>query len=264
MSSCASTATEPTTSAESSVDTSTTSSAPTDPPPGSLSSWVVGPEYVAETFQVDGETRSGRVTLRSFNSTSFSLDLGACGYGGTADFDINDNRLTLPSGFGQDGGECPKQPADQIANGQALEALLLSQPDVVITDDSITIENESAQLTLTTEDATTDMPAAPTGVWFRGVATNSNEIDAATVAVQLPALFAIDIQLETCLLHGGIGSAQPDQPRDTITAIRLDDCPTPSPSDQATIDLLTSTPTLAFDGQQLTVTAPTGIYIALE
>ncbi len=194
--------------------------------------WPVGPEFTASEFEVDGQTRQHPVKLISLAADSVYIDLGACGYGGNAIFDIQDDRLIL-SGFGRDLIYCDPQPEEVTSNASLLQDLFLSKPQIATTPGSITISAEGIRLTLTTPDPTANTPVAPTGQRFQATSSADPEIEVAHVSLVIQAIFAMDVQLQRCVAHAQVGGLEATTPRDVITGVDPSDCRDPSPSDQA-------------------------------
>ncbi|MEZ5375379.1 MAG: hypothetical protein R2733_02640 [Acidimicrobiales bacterium] len=79
-----------------------------------------------------------------------------------------------------------------------------------------------------------------------------------TVSLLSPAFFVVTVELETCVVHAQVGGLQPVEPRNTIVGVPVEECPNPSPSDTAMLELLVSEPVMTLDDELLTVTGPTG------
>ncbi len=98
----------------------------------------------------------------------------------------------------------------------------------------------------------------PNGVRFNGDSSTIDGVDASTVSLVSPAFFILTVELETCVVHTQVGGLQNIQPRNTIVGIPVEECPNPSPSDEAMLELLASEPIMTLDDELLTVTGPTG------
>lgn len=225
--------------------------------------WPVGPEFTASEFDIDGETRRHPVALISLADGIVDVSLGACGYGGNTDFRIEEDRLVLGA-FGREDIECDPQPQQVVGNAAVLEGLFLNEPHIRTTHDSITLETDEVRITLTTSDPAANRPVAPTGTWFQTTSSTDPEIDTEHVSLIIRAIFVLDVQLESCLVHTQVGGLQQVDDRDVITGVNLADCPNPNPSDQAALRLLDSEPALGYTDDELSVTGSDGTVITLE
>lgn len=215
--------------------------------------WPVGPKFTASTVVIDGVAVEHSMWLQSVADGSVSIDFGACGFGGTATASTNGDRLILGE-FDQEDAGCDDQSDDLVATAGTVEELFVTQPVLTVTDDTITVENEQVHVVLITDDPTANLPPAPTGVWFQALTATNPVIDPAGVSLIVHAFFVIDVQLETCLVHTSVGSLDTADRRDVITAVKPGDCPDPSTSDQAVLDLLNTKPVVTHDSGLVTLT----------
>ena len=242
------------------VETTVASTEPID----DVQPWPIGPEFAASEFELNGETRLRSIWLISFQAGSFDVSFESCLFGGHAEFEIDGERLLIDDVSHMEDIGCPDEPADLTADGQALEDLFLSEPKIEVTVDSIILESETTRLVLTTDDPTDNQPVAPTDVWFRGIASTDVMINPERVSVIVRAFFVIEFKLETCSLHAQAGALQQVDRRDIISGFDPTNCPNPSESDQAAMDLLNSEPVLLYANEQLTITGADGTIITLE
>lgn len=225
--------------------------------------WPVGPEFTATEFTQDGVIREHPVKAQSFTNSSVGLDLGVCGYGGGMDYRITDGRFVM-NGFSRDDIGCEPEDPIRIANAETLESLFSSGPTVSIGDDHIEVENDGVRLVLTTDNPEANQTVIPIEIRYHGVSSNDSLIDPSQVTLIQPAFFVINFQLESCLAHGQVGELGGEGPRDVIVGVDPIDCPDPTPSDQAVLDLLNAQPTMTYADSQLTITAPDGTNLVLE
>ncbi len=245
------------------VSTDVTILASTEPV-DDVQAWPIGPEFAASEFELNGETHLRSIWLVSFQTGSFDASFESCLFGGHAEFEIAGDRLLIDDLSHREGAGCPEEPADLIADGQALEDLFLSGPKIEVTVDSIILESGTTRLVLETDNPTDNRPVAPTNVWYRGIASTDTTINAERVSMIVRAFFVIEFKLETCSLHTQAGVLQQVDRRDIISGFDPTNCPNPSESDQAVMDLLNSEPVLLYVDEQLTITGADGTVITLE